>query len=570
MNTIKPALAALFAAVLAAGPAAAGLDAGDIDRKLARIVAGKGDGDPVAGAALAVFDGGRLVYAGAAGCAEYDGDGETCLRALAPEMKLRVASISKMALALGLKTLMDAGKVDPDRDVSDYLGWRFRNPNFPDRPITARQLLSHTSSVRDPEAYWVDAPGLFQPLFDDPAAFAAADAARDKGPGAWFEYSNLNYGVLAGVIEGVTGERFDLFMREALFSPLGIDAGYNWSGVPDDARRDGAALHRRDKGLWRVSVDDAAMRLAAPAPVRSADGFDAAAYLAAYKPGENPTLFSPQGGLRASVLDLGRIVMRLKDADDLKAEQWRYDPGEPNGKTEEDFFAAFGMGVQIVKGSGDFFRDRTIIGHPGEAYGLYSGAWIVEAAPGEGFPNDLTIAFAITGTEKTPGKGAHPSFNVTEEALMRLAMAAAYAGEAQAAAPFDEAADARATVDAAFAAAAADGRKVLMILGGNWCHDSRALARRMTDPALSALIDRNFHTVFVDVGRRDRNLWLPRRFGVGPLAGTPTVLIADSAGSLVNGERIFDLTTADSMTVREITDYFRTYAATANSAAEDD
>lgn len=560
MKTIFAALTA----ILAVSPAAAGgVSAKDIDRKLQKIVAGKGPGDPVAGAALAVFADDRLIYAGAAGCAEYGTDGETCDRALAPEMKLRVASISKMALALGLKTLTDTGAVDPDRDVSDYLGWRLRNPNFPDQPITARQLLSHTSSIRDPEAYWVDAPGRFQDLFKDPAAFAAADPASDRGPGAWFEYSNLNYGVLAGVIEGVTGERFDLFMRRALFAPLGIDVGYNWSGVRPETRRTGAALHRREDGLWRVSVDDAAMRVAEPAPFRAAAGLDRSAYLAAYRPGDNPTLFSPQGGLRASVLDLGRILMRLRSAEGLTAPQWRFDPAAPNGKTEDGYFNAFGLGAQIVNGSGDFFRGRTIVGHPGEAYGLYSGAWVVRAEPGAGFPDDLTIAFAITGTEKPPGRGAHPSFNVTEEALMRLGKAAALAGAADVPEPFDETADARAGVDAAFAAAAQDGRKVLMILGGNWCHDSRGLAQDMADPALAAVIGENFHTVFVDVGRRDRNLWLARKFDIGPLAGTPTVLIASKSGALLNRERIFDLTTADSQPITKITDYFQSYAGPA-------
>ncbi|HBK92533.1 MAG TPA: serine hydrolase [Parvularcula sp.] len=423
MKTIFLAAAAL----IAAAPAAAETGVRDIDRQLEKIVAGKGPGEPVAGAALAVFAGDRLVYAGAAGCAEFEADAKTCAHALAPAMKLRVASISKMALALGLNGLIEAGKVDPDRDASDYLGWRLRNPNFPERPITVRHLLSHTSSIRDPEAYWVDAPGKLQDLFSDPAAFAVADPEGGRAPGEWFEYSNLNYGVLAGVIEGVTGERFDLFMQRALFAPLGLDAGYNWSGVTVEARRNGAALHRREGGLWRVSVDDAAMRLADPAPFRAADGLDRAAYLAGYRPGDNPTLFSPQGGLRASVIDLGRLLSMLKRADALAAPQWRYDPAAPNGKTEDDFFTAFGMGVQIVKGAGDFFRGRTIRGHAGEAYGLYSGAWFATADASV----DLTIAFAITGTEAAPRRGVHPTFNVAEEALMRLGLTAAGAAAAQ-------------------------------------------------------------------------------------------------------------------------------------------
>lgn len=554
-------LAVALAASFFACSAQARIDKTDIDRGLAGIVEGKGATDPLAGAALAVYKGDRLVYAGAAGCAEYDADGKTCARALAPEMKLRVASISKMALAIGLKPLVDSGAVDLDADVSRYLGWTLRNPNFPDHPITARQLLSHTSSIRDPEAYWADAPEKFQAIFKDPNAFAAAAGAPEsRAPGAWFEYANLNFGVLAGVIEGATGERFDLYMKRALFDPLGLDAGYNWSGVSAPARAAGAALHRREDGLWRVTVDDAAMRSAAPAPFRAADGLDRAGYLAGYKPGDNPTLFSPQGGLRASVLDLGRIAMALKSADSLTAPQWRYDPASPNGETDDGFFAAFGLGVQTVKGSGDFYRARTIIGHPGEAYGLYSGAWLVKAEAGAGFPDDLVIAFAATGAQETPGEGAHPSFNAVEERLMRLAMKAAYADDAAAPEPFDEKADARAAVETALAVAAADNRNALFILGGNWCHDSRALARSLMEPALASLVADNFHTVFVDVGRRDRNLWLPRRYGVGPLAGTPTILIVGPDGALRNPDTVFALTSADSQPIAAITDYFRAYA----------
>ncbi len=559
----------LLAGVLAiaAGAAEAATDFSKIDKGLRDVVAGKGKGDPVAGAALAVFKGDRLVYFGAAGCAEYAADGATCARALSPEMKFRVASISKMALAIGLEPLIEAGRIDPDADVSTYLGWSLRNPNFPGRPITVRQLLAHTSSIRDPEEYWVGAPANFETLFENAAAFAAAEGDADRGPGAWFRYANLNYGILAGVIEGVTAERFDRYMARVLFEPMGLDAGYNWSGVSREAREAGAALHRREDGLWRVSVDNAAMRLAEPASLLAADGLDRAAYLTAYKPGDNPTLFSPQGGLRASVLDLGRIAQRLKAADALTAPQWRYDPRAPNGDTEEDFFAAFGMGAQIVKGSGGFFRNRTIIGHPGEAYGLYSGAWLVRAEPGAGFPDDLVIAFAVTGTERTPPKGMHPSFNAAEEKLMRLGMTAAYAGDAATPKPFDEAADARADVEAAFAAAAADGRRVALILGGNWCHDSRALAARLAEGPLSALMAERFHTVFVDVGRRERNLWLPRRYGLGTLAGTPTVLVVSAQGALLNPDNVFDLTTADSVPVQTITDYFKAYAA---DGADDD
>ena len=68
----------------------------------------------------------------------------------------RVASISKLVVALGVLRLVEERKLDLDRDVSDPLGWRLRNPHFPDAPVTLRHLLTHTSSLRDSGGYFWD------------------------------------------------------------------------------------------------------------------------------------------------------------------------------------------------------------------------------------------------------------------------------------------------------------------------------------------------------------------------------------------------------------------------------
>ena len=62
---------------------------------------------------------------------------------------VRIASISKLVTALGVLRLVDAGKLELDRDVSDYLGYPVRNPAFPGKVITLRLLLSHQSSLLD-------------------------------------------------------------------------------------------------------------------------------------------------------------------------------------------------------------------------------------------------------------------------------------------------------------------------------------------------------------------------------------------------------------------------------------
>ena len=44
-------------------------------------------------------------------------------------------------------TLFDKNKFYLDQDISDFLGYKVRNPNFPDTPITIKSVLSHTSSI---------------------------------------------------------------------------------------------------------------------------------------------------------------------------------------------------------------------------------------------------------------------------------------------------------------------------------------------------------------------------------------------------------------------------------------
>ena len=69
-------------------------------------------------------------------------------RVVTPDDPVRIASISKLVVAVGVMKLVEQGTLDLDGDVSRWLGWSLRNPSFPDRPITLRQLLSLTSSVR--------------------------------------------------------------------------------------------------------------------------------------------------------------------------------------------------------------------------------------------------------------------------------------------------------------------------------------------------------------------------------------------------------------------------------------
>lgn len=126
--------------------------------------------------------------------------------------------------------------------------------------------------------------------------------------------------------------------------------------------------------------------------------------------------------------------------------------------------------------------------------------------------------------------------------------------------PFDEARDAMADVDDALSAAALRGTRVLLVLGGNWCHDSRGLAAKFEEPALATLIAWRFELVWVDVGRRDRNLEIAHRFGVDELLGTPTILIVAPDGTLLNADSVHDWRDAASRPPEDIFAYIESFA----------
>jgi thiol:disulfide interchange protein len=97
---------------------------------------------------------------------------------------------------------------------------------------------------------------------------------------------------------------------------------------------------------------------------------------------------------------------------------------------------------------------------------------------------------------------------------------------------------------------------VLIDLGANWCADCRILQALMDRPEIHDFLAPNYVVVVVDVGRLNRNLQVPARFGITDrLEGVPAILIADSDGKLVNAGHIFALVETRHMTPQEIADW---------------
>ena len=321
--------------------------------------------------AAARFGDVRVSALGTAGATE----GRWDRRDFGLDTPFRVASVSKVLVAELARRLAARGLLSMDADAGEALGTPLRHPGDPNTPITLRQLLSHRSGIRDPDVYWMAAPGdiraLFVPQMWGPGA----------RPGVSFRYSNLNYGIAATVMEAATGERFDRLFTREIAQPLGRDIGFNWSGV-SAAKRASAfpGVRGADSVLgtgWEVQVDGAGILASDRPAILAEDGFD----LADYVPGTNGTLFSPQGGLRASLYDLveiGREIILPQTALHAPTWVWNGDLRE-DGPSEEGHFVAFGEGLYIYPGSEPF--GAPAVGHHGEAYGIHCGVFVL---PGTG------------------------------------------------------------------------------------------------------------------------------------------------------------------------------------------
>ena len=86
----------------------------------------------------------------------------------------------------------------------------------------------------------------------------------------------------------------------------------------------------------------------------------------------------------------------------------------------------------------------------------------------------------------------------------------------------------------AMARAKTNGHRVILVFGANWCHDSRALAGWFASPRFAAMLAPRYEIVWIDVGQKDHNLDLARRFGLDGIKGTPTVLMLDATGKPLN------------------------------------
>jgi CubicO group peptidase (beta-lactamase class C family) len=141
--------------------------------------------------------------------------------------RFRVASISKLFTATAVMQLVEQGKVDLNADVNTYLTG-FKIPPTYAEPVTLANILTHTAGFDD-KYLGMSAPltGLVEPLGQ---YLARSMPPRVLPPGKTFAYSNHAYALAGHVVEGVSGQDFNTYVQEHIFTPLGMTS--STFGVP--------------------------------------------------------------------------------------------------------------------------------------------------------------------------------------------------------------------------------------------------------------------------------------------------------------------------------------------------
>lgn len=145
------------------------------------------------------------------------------------DTKFKMASISKTVTSYAVMQLVDNGTLDLDTPVNNYLtSWKIPDSKEYDvDKVTLRTLMSHTAGLSKS-----DEVGYKEPLPSVAEAMGMRDIHLIREPGTEFEYSEfVAHGVCQLVIEDVTGMKFEDYMKQNVFEPLGMyDTSYDNKG----------------------------------------------------------------------------------------------------------------------------------------------------------------------------------------------------------------------------------------------------------------------------------------------------------------------------------------------------
>ena len=297
---------------------------------------------PVVGLSVAVVKDNKIIYNHSFGYKDLEQK-----LPLQNDHIFRIASISKSFTTTAIMQLVAKKQISLDQDVSELVGFKVRNPKFPSTVITLKMLLSHRSSINDSEGYFsLDAI--------DPAKNPNWEKSYNAyEPNKGYMYCNLNYNLAGSILEKITGVRFDQYIQQQILDPLGLYGGYNVNALDSNLI---AKLYEynRDSAKFIYSPNAYAPRTEE---------------INNYTMGRSTPIFSPTGGMKISAHDLAEYMIMHSQLGKHKGK--RIIPKKLSKQMqaiiseEENYGMALETSTQLIPG-------KTMIGHTGVAYGLYS------------------------------------------------------------------------------------------------------------------------------------------------------------------------------------------------------
>lgn len=167
------------------------------------------------GCALAVIKDGEIIYKKGYGTADLEHDVP-----ITPATVFYIGSVSKQFVTMSILLLVEEGKINLDDAVQTYL------PDFPtyEKEVTIRNLIHHTSGIRDYLTLWSLAGNNYLDHIDETAVYRMITRQKELNflPGEQYLYSNSCYFMLSMIIEKASGKSLKEYAQNNIFEPLGM------------------------------------------------------------------------------------------------------------------------------------------------------------------------------------------------------------------------------------------------------------------------------------------------------------------------------------------------------------
>lgn len=194
----------------------------------------------------------------------------------------RPGSVSKLFTWTAVMQQVEAGRLDLDADVNQYLD--FEIPPYEGEPITLRDIMTHTAGFEESIRYLISSdPEAVMPLED-----YTRDALPERvfAPGTTPAYSNYATALAGRIVERVSGMTFDDYVEQRIFAPIGMENSTFRQPLPD------SLAGQMSEGYTTVDKEADPFEIVIPAPAGSlsASGADMGKFMIAHLNDGGPLL----------------------------------------------------------------------------------------------------------------------------------------------------------------------------------------------------------------------------------------------------------------------------------------